>query len=103
MVQLDERILEHLEGEGWSTPRIMAKEHGFGASEGRIRDRCDRLHYVGFIEPIHGEMYDITVEGRLFLRGEIDARHQPIPKASAVFKRWSFPARWSSAHTVSNR
>jgi hypothetical protein len=95
MVQLDERILEHIESEGWATPKILARERGFPQSEGRITDRCKRLHYCGFLDPHHGEMYDITVEGRLYLKGDLDARHQPTPKASAVFERWSFPADWS--------
>jgi len=95
MVQLDERILEHIESEGWATPKTLARERGFPQSEGRITDRRKRLHYCGFLDPHHGEMYDITVEGRLYLSGDLDARHQPTPKASAVFERWSFPADWT--------
>lgn len=95
MIQLDERILEHLESSGWATPKMMARTRGFPEYRGVISDRCKRLHYVGFIEPFHREMYEITVEGRLYLKGELDARHQPYPKASAVFKRWSFPPGWN--------
>jgi hypothetical protein len=97
MIQLDEKILAHIEREGWSTPRLMAQEPGFPSYKGVISDRCKLLRYAGFIDPIHGEMYDITVEGRLYLDGEIDARHQPYPKASAVFERWSFPPSWTVA------
>ena len=94
MIQLDERILEKIETDGWTTPGMLAKNSKFPEYEGVISDRCDRLHYVGFIEPFHGKMYDLTVEGRLYLQGEIDAKHQPYPKASAVHKKWSFPPGW---------
>jgi len=97
MIQLDERILEHLERKGWATPRMMARERGFPSYEGVISDRCKRLHYVGFIDPFHDEMYELTAGGQLYLDGEIDARHQPYPKASAVFERWDFPTRWESS------
>ncbi|ELZ22390.1 hypothetical protein C475_17798 [Halosimplex carlsbadense 2-9-1] len=95
MMQLDERIMEYIDREGWVSPRLLARERGFPETEGVIRDRCKRLRYTGFIEPFHGEMYDITIEGQLYLDGEIDARHQPFPKASAVFGRWDFPPGWT--------
>ncbi|WP_336001466.1 hypothetical protein [Halorientalis halophila] len=97
MIQLDERILEHIEEQGWSTPKMMARKRGFPEYLGVISDRCKRLYYVGFMEPLVEDsgMYDITVEGRLYLKGEIDARHQPTPIASAVHKTWSFPPGWS--------
>lgn len=98
MIQLDERVLEHIEKQGWMTPKMMAQKRGFPEYRGVIGDRYKRLHYAGFIEPLSedSEMYGLTVEGRLYLKGDLDARHQPTPKASAVFKRWSFPAGWSN-------
>lgn len=96
MIQLDERILEQIENDGWTTPGMLARKSDFPTYRGAISDRCKRLHYVGFIEPFHAEMYDLTVEGRLYLKGDLDARHQPIPKASAVHKRWSFPPGWQT-------
>ena len=95
MIQLDERIMEYIAEEDWATPETIAQDRRFPSYEGVISDRCKRLHYVGFIEPFHGEMYDLTTEGLLYLDGEIDARHQPYPKACAVFKRWDFPPGWS--------
>ena len=94
MIQLDERILEYVESQGWAMPSMLARERQFPEYEGVISDRCKRLHYCGFLDPIHGEMYDITAEGRLYLQGEIDAAHQPYAKASAVFERWDFPPGW---------
>jgi hypothetical protein len=60
MEQIDEQMLEHLAADGWSTPRIMTRERGFTASAGRIRDRFQRLQYVGFVAPPHQDMYEIT-------------------------------------------
>ena len=87
MEQIDERILEHLSENGWSKPRIMARERGFESSRGRIRERCKRLQYVAFVAPMHGEMYEITTWGLLYLDGEIDARHQPTPTVDRVLKK----------------
>lgn len=84
MEQIDERILEHLRNEGWSSPAIMASERGFEASEGHIRDRCKRLQWVGFVYPIHRDTYDLTTDGRLYLEGEIDARYRPHPSIEKV-------------------
>ena len=96
MVQLDERILEYIESNGWASPGLLTRETGFPESEGRIRDRCLRLHYSGFLYEIADEMYDLTVEGRLFLDGELNAKHQPVPTASAVHGKWRYPPGWSS-------
>ncbi len=94
MILLDERILEQIDEHGWSTPKMMARHRTFPEYTGVISDRCKRLHYAGLVEPFHGEMYDLTVEGRMYLKGDLDARHQPIPTAAAVHKRWSFPPTW---------
>ncbi|MCJ0620098.1 hypothetical protein JZX76_11430 [Haloarcula hispanica] len=98
MEQLDERIMEFIYFEGWASPNLLEKERSVSASEDRIRDRCKFLHYVGFIEPIHGEMYDLTSEGILYLKGEIDAEHYPDPTPSKVFKdRFATPSNWAHA------
>lgn len=77
--QVDERILEYLREQGWATPTVLSRARGIDASEGRIAERCARLVYAGFVAPIHGETYEITRWGQLYLDGEIDARHQPTP------------------------
>ncbi|EMA23120.1 hypothetical protein C442_08841 [Haloarcula amylolytica JCM 13557] len=84
MKQLDERILEHLDREGWATPSIMAKTKGFSASEGHIRERCLMLQYTGFVAPITSDMYELTTDGIQYLRGQIDARHRPKPTVERV-------------------
>lgn len=84
MVQLDDRILEHLSGDGWSSPSVMAADSSFDASEGRIQERCEFLVYAGLIAPIARRMYDITQWGELYLDGEIDAEHQPTPTVERI-------------------
>lgn len=78
--QLDERILEHLAEEDWSSPTVMASRPEFRwASEARLRERCEMLIYAGFVYPLAREMLEITTWGSLYLNGELDARHQPHP------------------------
>lgn len=86
MEQLDERILEYLDSEGWGSPAIMAREREFNASEGRIRERCLMLQYAGMVAPLHGDMYEITTDGQLYLREEIDARYRPWPTVQRVLR-----------------
>jgi len=86
MKQLDERILEHLDSNGWATPTTMADEKGFVASPGHIWERCQMLHYVGFIAPMYGDMYEIALDGMLYLNGEIDAEHRPRPTVDRVLR-----------------
>lgn len=78
MQQLDERILEHIDEEGWATPRTMSRNvnfEGVYASEGRIRERCKKLVKAELIAPIHADMYEITTWGNLYLEGDLDAEN----------------------------
>ena len=86
MKQLDERILEYLDEEGWATPSIMARSPAFSASEGHIRERCQMLRYIGFIDVIHGRMYELDTDGQLYLKGKIDARCRPEPTVDRVLR-----------------
>jgi len=86
MMQVDEKILEYLESEGWGTPSVMARSRGFHVSEGFIRERCQMLRYAGFVETITSSMYDITTDGMLYLRGELDAGYRPEPTPGKVFE-----------------
>ncbi len=86
MKQLDERILEHLDSESWATPSTMAREKGFNVSEGQIWERCQMLTYIGFTAPIHGDMYELTTDGQMYLNGDIDAEHRPWPTVDRVLR-----------------
>ena len=65
---------------------MMAREQGFPQWDGRIGDRCERLIYVGFVAPLHAEMYQITQWGRLYLEGEIDARYRETPTVERALR-----------------
>jgi len=82
--QFDDRILEFIAAERWSSPPIMAGSRFLRASEGRIRDRCTMLVYAGLLAPIHVEMYEVTRWGELYLDGDLDAAHQPVPTVGRV-------------------
>ena len=86
MEQVDERILEYLDSEGWGTPGIMAREREFSASEGRIRERLQFLQYAGMVAPIHGDVYELATDGQLYLDEEIDARYRPWPTVKRVLR-----------------
>lgn len=86
MEQVDERILEYLDSEGWGTPTMMAESREFSSSAGRIEERCKMLHYAGLIAPIHDEMYELTTDGQLYLQEEIDARYRPWPTVDRVLR-----------------
>ena len=60
MAQLDDRILEYIAEESWSSPAIMARSAEFSASEARLAECCRMLVYAGFLVPIHAEMYELT-------------------------------------------
>lgn len=79
MEQLDEQILDYLHENGMASPSILASERTIVVSEARIQDRCKRLTYAELIAPIAGSLYEITMDGTLYLRGELDASHKPRP------------------------
>lgn len=86
MIPLDERILEILRAEGWSTPRYIARKVSLWASVGRVRERNNMLMRAQLIGPLSPEFqnYDITVPGRRYFDGRLDASNQPEPAARRV-------------------
>lgn len=77
MTLLDERILEFISEEGWSSPELMKREGLDSASRNRIAERCEVLATAGLIGPIHGDQYELTALGRMYLEGKIDADALP--------------------------
>lgn len=79
MHQLDERIIEHLDENGWASPSTMGRSFRFTASEGRILERCEALADCGLIGPIYegASMYELTTLGYLYLDGDLDANALP--------------------------
>lgn len=87
MCTLDERIVEHLAEESWSTSRYMAQLFRFNASRSRIEERCQILAYAGMIAPLYDDcnMYEITTEGQQYLGGELDAEELPYPSPIGIW------------------
>lgn len=79
---VDERILEYLEEEGWSTPRVLASVSWIHASRARVRERLRVLGRVGLVARDRGRDWDITSRGQEYLAGELDAHHLRWPEAS---------------------
>jgi len=77
MMQIDERILEYLDEEGWGTPATMQDEFTSTISRQRLRSRCNHLAERELIVPVHGDMYEISRWGQAYLRGDLDAHHLP--------------------------
>ena len=109
MQQLDERILEHLAEDGWSTPAMMAEDLDFRnlqASETLVRERCRRLTERELVEPFQTEMYEITTWGLAYLRGNLDAEmlHPKIgfPVFAQVTRLRVVPNSSGSAHAHSD-
>ncbi len=81
MCTLDERILEHLSEDPWSTPLHISRAIKLTASRGRVEERCQMLTQVGLVAPFFEDshMYEITSEGQQYLDGELDAESRPTP------------------------
>jgi len=76
-MQIDERILEYLNTEGWGTPATMKSDLRCTVSKERIESRCTRLVERELIVPVHRDMYEISRWGQAYLRGDLDAHHLP--------------------------
>lgn len=82
---VDDRILEHLSEEPWSSPRHMASLRSVHATEAQIKDRCCQLADVGLVAWIDDEALDLIelkTEGQLYLKGQLDVDLYPDPRNS---------------------
>lgn len=82
MCPLDERILEALDEESWSSPGMLSAQFDFTASKGRIRERCKLLARVGFVSfPFDDtDVVELTTRGKQYLEGEVNAENLPDPR-----------------------
>ena len=91
METTDDRILEALNCESWSTPHFLSIDLE-GVDEQRIRDRCEILRAAGFVEREFSDHYEITQWGAKYLDGEVSAkarRPEPAPRPpEAVRPGW---------------
>jgi hypothetical protein len=86
MKKEDDRILEILKEETWSSPKLIASRPSIDISEGHIRERLMFLWYAGLVYQIWDDGYEITSEGLRYLDGQLDASHQPWPTVDRVLR-----------------
>lgn len=85
---LDERILEHLADEPWSTPELMELVDRINAKPAQIRDRCRVLADADLVA-IHldqGWIVELTTLGQLYLDGEADIELYPRPRHPRILE-----------------
>lgn len=89
--RLDERILELLNDEPWSTPPIMECELPISATEAQIRDRCMVLADADLVEVdlSNGWRMELTTEGKLYLEGVLDMNLYPMPRRPNVLEEYA--------------
>jgi len=75
MCPLDERIMEILNREGWSTARLIEDIMTTDAPEDRAHERLELLFDAGLIAPISEDasMYELTGEGQRYFDCDLDA------------------------------
>ncbi|MFB6302788.1 MAG: hypothetical protein ABEH78_08015 [Haloferacaceae archaeon] len=79
MLQIEERILEQLNDEGWSTPKTIASNHRLhelNADALVVERRLNVLVARELAAPEAGG-YEITTWGQAYLRGDLDAGYLP--------------------------
>jgi len=85
---LDERILEHLDDEPWSTPELMELVNGIDATAAQIRDRCRVLADADLvaIHNTNAKNIELTTLGALYLKGEADIDLYPRPRHPQILE-----------------
>ena len=83
MCLVDERILELVQEEGWSTPDLLAERLPVRITERQVAERCLVLAHADLIAPMWDEAYELTGEGQRYLDGEYDADWFELPGPAA--------------------
>jgi hypothetical protein len=79
---IDDRILEHLRDESWSTPRFMTNVQGIHATETQVRERCRVLADADLVAFLTSDqdMVELTGRGKQYLEGKVDVELYPRPR-----------------------
>lgn len=86
MQREDDRILEFLNKEGMASPDLISREVFKSISPGHVEERLKMLQYAGFVFCVGLESYELTWAGEEYLKGQLDARHQPTPTVDRVLR-----------------
>ena len=86
---IDDRILEHLRDESWSSAGIMSKKSGIHATEAQVRERCRVLADVDLVAFLTDDMdlVELTTTGKQYLDGEVDVELYPRPRHPSDIER----------------
>jgi len=79
---IDDRILEHLRDDSWSTANQIALQDGIHATEAQVQERCRVLadaDLVAFLTEDQ-DLVELTTEGEQYLKGEVDVELYPRPR-----------------------
>ena len=92
-IEPDDRLLEALRVEGWTSPGTLAAKPAIRLTRRQIRARLRLLADAELVAP-HDRDYDLyhlTTEGELYLDGQRDQQLHPHPRscglATAVTRR----------------
>lgn len=72
----DDRILELLQEEGPSSPKLIAEHEFILRSRPTVSRRLSRLQELGLVQEITNGVYRITERGEGYLNEEYDARNE---------------------------
>lgn len=77
----DEKILEALRGEGWTSPRVLSSTPGVWLTTRQVRERLRMLADAELVAPGDEDygLWHITQEGVEYLDGDRDQEQHPHP------------------------
>jgi len=89
MKSVDDRILEALDGDSWSTPRYLSSLRGIHATEAQVRERCEVLAEVELVAFLTADddFVGLTTTGRQYLEGKVDVELYPKPRHPSLAER----------------
>ncbi|WP_336327870.1 hypothetical protein [Halovenus sp. HT40] len=78
---LDDRILEHLHDESYSTAQRMSKLPGIHATKTQVQERCEVLAEADLVAFLtrDKDMVELTTWGERYLTGDVDVENYPKP------------------------
>lgn len=82
MWSLDDRILEALSGDGWTTPESLSVIPGMHATEAQVEERCKVLADADLVTFLteDADIVGLTTEGEQYLEGKVDVELYPPPR-----------------------
>ena len=86
MKREDERVLEYLDENGLCSARLISREVFQNVSVAHVAERLEMCRYAGLVSRTGLKSYELTDAGQRYLRGDLDASHQPTPSVEGVLR-----------------